>query len=145
MSTPDELDISLWLVGVEENLLGRTLTDRDGGPPRTCPYLKVNSEHVSQRRHIWVFYPTRYNLKIQFQLNTPVCSFHSCSRLFNLRFYAFSSDIRSLQIKYHYHSFFTLHTSLHSLCAPPPPSFHALLSSLPPLQGPLVIFSYKVL
>lgn len=44
-----EVNISLWLAGVEENLLGRMLTDRDGGPPRTRPCLKVNSERVSQR------------------------------------------------------------------------------------------------
>lgn len=49
MSNPVDLDISLWLVGVEENLLGRVLTDGDGGPPRTCPCLKVNSERVSRR------------------------------------------------------------------------------------------------
>lgn len=62
MSNLVELNISLWLVGVEENLLGRMLTDRDGGPPRTSPCFKVNSERVSRRSaHLGVlpnsFYP----------------------------------------------------------------------------------------
>lgn len=67
MSNLVELNISLWLVGVEENLLGRMLTDRDGGPPRTCPCLKVNSERVSQRSaHLGVLpNPTKDSVPIK--------------------------------------------------------------------------------
>lgn len=92
------------------------------------------------------FYPTRYNQKVRFRWNTPACSSHSCVRLFYPGFYIWSSDIWSLQIKYHYHSFFTLHTSLHSPCAPPLPC-SPLLSPTPTrpacyffVQGPVIKF-----
>lgn len=83
------------------------LTDGEAGPASHPCALKPSAT-------FGCFTSLDRTLKIQLPINTPVSL---CPRCFYPGFYVCSSEIQSLQIKYHYRSFFPLHTSLHSPCA----------------------------